>query len=228
MQDRRARARELTKLYSARGDSLGWFEQLYAEAFAESGGDLGKIPWADSSPNPNLVAWLHCHASANLRGTALVVGCGLGDDAEYLANRGLQVTAFDISSTAIAWCRRRFPGSNVAYEAHDLFLAPAQWRSLFDFVFEAYTLQVLPADLRQKAMRRIADWISPAGTLLVVARARESREPAGEWSPWPLTREELSTFDQAGLSAREFDDYFDSEDPPVRRFRACYQRESKG
>ncbi|MCC5670705.1 class I SAM-dependent methyltransferase [Nostoc sp. CHAB 5784] len=38
---------------------------------------------------------------------ALVIGCGLGDDAEAIASLGFEVTAFDISPTAIAWCQER-------------------------------------------------------------------------------------------------------------------------
>jgi SAM-dependent methyltransferase len=222
----RRHARELAERYAARGDALGWFEPLYAEAYTGSGEKIERIPWAETRPNPNLVSWYEWHCSASLQGTALVVGCGLGDDAEYLASQGFQVSAFDISRTAIAWCRSRFPLSNVAYEACDLFQAPESWKLAFDFVFEAYTLQVLPAALRSEAMRRIADWVSPGGTLLVVARARESHEPAGEM-PWPLTRNEMATFTEAGLVVRQFEDYLDAEEPPVRRFRVCYQRGSQ-
>jgi SAM-dependent methyltransferase len=222
MDDRRARARELANDYLARGDSLGWFEHLYAEAFAASGGDMAKVPWADSEPNPNLIEWIKQNELDRV--SALVVGCGLGDDAEYLAHQGFQVTAFDISKTAIAWCRQRFPESKVMYEAHDLFQAPENWKHCFQFIFEAYTLQVLPAELRRKAMSCIGDWVSLGGTLLAVARARDTGEPIAEHSPWPLTKEEFATFNQAGPLTRAFEDYFDSEEPPVRRFRATYQR----
>ncbi|MDZ7952448.1 hypothetical protein [Nostoc sp. DedQUE09] len=33
---------------------------------------------------------------------ALVIGCGLGDDAEALAHLGFEVTTFDISPTAMS------------------------------------------------------------------------------------------------------------------------------
>ena len=50
---------------------------------------------------------------------ALIIGCGLGDDAEALAKLGFEVTAFDISTSAIAWCQQRFPDSTVNYLVAD-------------------------------------------------------------------------------------------------------------
>src|SRR5687767_2842505 len=103
----RSSARALAQQHLSKNDPLGWFEPLYAGA----NDDPGAVPWADMRPNPNLVDWLDAHSLPLSPGrAALVVGCGLGDDAEELARRGFRVTAFDISATAIGWCRRRFPG----------------------------------------------------------------------------------------------------------------------
>ena len=40
--------------------------------------------------------------------------------------------------------------------------------------------------------------------------------------PWPLMRRELDLFTKSGLREESFEDYFDKELPPVRRFRAVY------
>jgi ubiquinone/menaquinone biosynthesis C-methylase UbiE len=153
----------------------------------------------------------------------LTVGSGLGDDAEELSHRGFQTTAFDISASAIAWSRKRFPQSKVTYIRADLFDTPKTWQARFNFVLELYTLQVLPPDLRSEAAGRIASFLAPEGMLLVIARAREPDEPKGQM-PWPLTLDELQPFEAAGLQIVEFEDYRDQEDPPVRRFRVAYQR----
>jgi hypothetical protein len=217
--NRRTRARELAGQYVGSGDASGWFEPLYAEA----GGDPHTIPWADLRPNPNLASWLDAQRPRRSGCPALVVGCGLGDDAELLAGSGFRVTAFDISATAITWCKRRFPGSNVAYEMRDLFRPPRAWHRAFDLVVEAYTLQVLPVAVRPPAMRQIAEWVSADGVLLVISRGREPHEPEGQM-PWPLTRKELAVFEDAGLMSGRFEDYMDDEKPPVRRFRVSYRR----
>lgn len=217
--EKRAIAREIACKHLKAGNPLGWFEELYDQA----GDDPAIIPWADLTPNPNLIDWLERNKRAN-RGRALKIGCGLGDDAEELARRGFETIAFDISAAAIAWCRRRYPQSPVAYVVADLLKAPAEWQAAFDFVLEAYTLQVLPSDLRADAARCIASFLAPGGTLLVVARGRESTEPEGKM-PWPLTRDELSLFKTTGLIEVTFEDYMDGENPPVRRFRATYRRD---
>lgn len=216
---RRATAREIAQPHLNAGDPLGWFEELYLRASQ----DPSILSWADCKPNPNLIDWLNHRAVAG-PGRAIVVGCGLGDDAEELARRGFQTTAFDISTSAIAWSRRRFPQSSVSYLAADLFAVPVEWQGGFDFVLESYTLQVLPPHLRADATREVASLVAPGGTLLVIARGREPLDPEGNM-PWPLTREELSRFESHGLTQIAFDDYMDREDPPIRRFRVTYRRE---
>jgi 2-polyprenyl-3-methyl-5-hydroxy-6-metoxy-1,4-benzoquinol methylase len=212
-------ARALAAEAISQGKPLDWFETLYRKANRNE----SAIPWADLTVNPNLAQWL---ALAQIEGQgrkALVVGCGLGDDAEALASRGFQVTGFDISETCIAWCRRRFPTSQVEYLVADLFSAPSSWLRAFDFVLEAYTLQVLPENLRTTAARRIADFVAADGRLLVITRGRDVGDDPGKM-PWPLVRGELAEFDRAGLTEVKFEDYSDAESPPVRRFRIEYRR----
>ena len=213
----RATARDIAQGHLKEGDPLGWFEDLCSR----SGEDISIIPWADLIPNPNLVEWLD--QQGPVTGLALKVGSGLGDDAEELARRGLETTAFDISPSAIERSRTRFPKSPVSYLVADLFLAPGEWLGRFDFVVESYTLQVLPPDLRARAIEAIASFVAPGGTLVVIARGREPNEPEGKM-PWPLTRDELALFQAHELSEASFEDYMDHEDPPVRRFRTIYRR----
>ena len=215
----RTRARKLCSEFAERGDHLGWFETLYQEAR----GDEAIVPWADMIPNPHLYEW-HQRTGYDFRSKrCLKIGCGLGDDAEYLASAGGSVIAFDISPTAVAWCRRRFPTSGVTYVTTDLFAVPTAWRGAFDFVLESYTLQVFPADMRQRAMRCITEFVAPSGTLLLICRGREESESPGAM-PWPLTRRELQSFTAFGLRECSFEDYGDAESPPVRRFRVQYDR----
>jgi SAM-dependent methyltransferase len=174
-------------------------------------------------PNPHLLSWLNAQPPS-AGGRALTIGCGLGDDAEELAQRGWQVSAFDISPTAIEWCRRRFPHSRCEYGATDVLQPPAHWDGDFDLVFEAYTLQVLPPALRRAAMVNVARFVKPGGMLLIVCRGREAGDFEGQM-PWPLLRSELEAFKIAsGLVENSFEDFFDGENPPVRRFRAVYRK----
>lgn len=214
----RTRARELAAEFHRKGDPTGWFDVLYREA--EEG--KSTIPWDDRHPTPHLVGFWMKHPLETAGKSALVTGCGLGDDAEQLAKWGFRTTAFDISEAAIRACRKRFPSSSVVYLAANLLEPPAHWRSHFDFVFEANTLQVLPAALRSQATKNIAGFLGPGGHLLVIARHREPSDPAGEM-PWPLTRDEISAFANHGLEEVLFDILPDVNEPDVRRFRVLFR-----
>jgi SAM-dependent methyltransferase len=215
----RARARELAEAFLERGDAKGWFEALYAEA----DGAAERVPWADLVPNPHLVSWLDENNARGEDRRALVIGCGLGDDAELLAARGFDVTAFDISAAAIDWSRRRYPDSKVDYVAADLLESPPEWREAFHFVVEVNTLQVLPSELRPAAISAMVNCVTPGGSLLVIARGREPNDDPGSM-PWPLTRGDLEPFAHSGLELISFEDFFDQEEPPVRRFRLQYRK----
>jgi len=216
----RARVRRLSAESIAAGDPVGWFERLYAEA----GGDAEQVPWADRRPNRNLVSWLERERPAGRGVRACVVGCGLGEDAELLSRWQFDVTAFDVSPTAIDWCRRRYPSTRVRYEVADLFATPEPWRRAFGFVFEAYTVQPLPLSVRVQALDAVSELVASDGRLLLVARAREDWEPTDGPPPWALTRADVEHVASRGLTVASFEDDEDDEDPPVRRFRVLYER----
>jgi SAM-dependent methyltransferase len=217
--ERRQRARELARESLDRNDPTGWFEALYNEA----SGDFEKIPWADQTVNANLLAWLDRNLLDCSANRALVVGCGLGDDAEELSRRGLAVTAFDISPTAIEWCKKRFPDSSVHYIPANLYAPNESWLAGFDFVFEAYTLQTQPVKERARAMNRLASLVAPGGFLLVICRGRNHDEELDQM-PWPLSREELRRLEDSGLKLIQWEDFMEERpDGPARRFRALYQ-----
>ena len=217
MRDRR-RARELAAEFIQKGDPTGWFEALYREA--EEG--KSTVPWVDYHPTPPLVGFWIKHPLQTAGKSALVIGSGLGDDAEQLATWGFRTTAFDISETAIRNSRKRFPNSKVDYHTADLFDPPSQWSGQFDFVFEANTLQVLSASLRLAATKNIVSFLRPGGLLLVIARGRDPSDPEGQM-PWPLTRSEISAFATHGLEELSFDILSDIYEPEVRRFRALFR-----
>ncbi|MGE0847667.1 MAG: class I SAM-dependent methyltransferase [Flavobacteriaceae bacterium] len=169
-----------------------WFEAVYDTA----GDDPAAIPWADLAPHPLLVEWARGREHAP--GTAIDVGCGLGDNAEFVASLGYDSWAFDLSEKAVGWARRRFPDSAVDYVAADLFDMPAWWARAFNLVTECYTLQALAERPRRRAMKQIASLVAPRGTLVVIARLREAG-PAGDGPPWPIAPEELSVLERAGL-----------------------------
>jgi SAM-dependent methyltransferase len=203
----------------AAGDPTGWFERLYAAA---SEGEA-VVPWDRGGPHPLLAAWARERAPDSRWRRALVVGAGLGDDAELVARLGFETTAFDVSPTAVRAARARFPESPVRYVAADVLDPPAAWRGAFDLVVESLTVQALPGAVRPRAIAEVAGLVAPGGTLLVIAAARGDGE-AASGPPWPLTRTEIAAFAAGGLEPVRVEDLRDADDPAVRRWRAELRR----
>ncbi|MGD1919107.1 MAG: class I SAM-dependent methyltransferase [Pleurocapsa sp.] len=211
-----SKVQELARKSHSRNDPTGWFEELYSNAQ----GDESVIPWANLTVNHNLASWIK---NNNLQGkgkSALVVGCGLGDDAEALSELGFDVTGFDISPSAIAWWQKRFPDSQVNYVVDDLLHPNVIGDRKHDFILESYTLQALPANVRPRGIESISKLLAPQGRLLIICRGRDPEQPVLD-VPFPLPKEELSYFQQLGLEEVQFEDYLD-QSKPIRRFRIEY------
>ncbi|MBD2356047.1 class I SAM-dependent methyltransferase [Tolypothrix sp. FACHB-123] len=200
-----------------------WFEVLYASAK----GDATQVPWAKLTPHPYLQDWLNSHQLSTSGKKALVIGCGLGDDAEALAQQGFTVTAFDISPTAVAWCQQRFPNSTVNYVVADLLAIPAEWDSTFDFVFECRNIQALPLTVRAAVISAVASMVAVDGILLMITRFRET-EVAPSGPPWPLSHAELLQLENWGLQPVERIEFFESQQIDVKQLRIEYQRCNPG
>lgn len=214
---KRVRARELAAEFAEKGDTTGWFEALYAE----SGGDNTKVPWADLEPNKYFTRWAEENGLKGDGRKALVVGCGLGDDARMLHDLGFKVTAFDISPTAIEWARKLHKDTDIQFETMDLFEPFRGWLGAFEYVLEIYTIQPLPLEMRPRVIDSIAAFVAPGGKLVVVTRAREDDEEP-ELLPWPLSRKDLSQFRENGLKEISFTEVPDDDDG--RRFVVEYER----
>ena len=217
--DARKRTKEIQAEFAEKGDALGWFEALYEEA----AGDNEKIPWADLAPNKFLARFAE---KTNLRGNnrnALVVGCGLGDDARFLHDLGFKVTAFDISKTAIDWARKLHADTDIRFFTFDLFNTPNEWFQAFEYVLEVYTIQPLPLEMRPKVIDAISNFVEFKGKLLVVTRGREDDEIPPEL-PWALSRKDLSRFEANKLKQIYFEEMLGDEEEPIKRFVVEYEK----
>jgi hypothetical protein len=201
-------------------DATAWFEELYVAAEAGE----AEVPWTREEPNPRFVSWAEERGLDGAGKSALVVGSGLGMDAEYVSRLGFDTTAFDIAPTAIRMSQQHFRESKVQYLVADLLDPPREWRLAFDFVLESITVQALPPRLHAEATRRVTEFVAPGGTLLVLSAAGdEGDEPDGP--PWPLTRVEVEAFAAGtGLETVRIEQPLDPSDSFPQRWRAEFRR----
>ena len=210
---------KMVKSFQDRNDPTGWFDSIYTDAQ----GDHRAVFWADLEPCPYLLKWLNNCTFKHAQRKAIVVGCGVGDDAEALSEAGYEVIAFDISPEAIRLCKNRYPETRVNYLVADLFAYPAEWTERFDLVYECNTIQVLPGKYRIQARDAMVSLLAPQGYILVSCRSRLKGEQEDD-IPLPLDKEEIDGFIRCGLSEESFDAYEDTQDPPVPHFFASYKK----
>ncbi|MFA9429820.1 class I SAM-dependent methyltransferase [Egicoccus sp. AB-alg2] len=207
------------------GRPTGWFEPLYARA----DGDAGAIPWAHQTAHPYVVDWLDDPVVEVPGRRAVVVGCGLGDDAAELARRGFSVVAFDVSPTAVDWARRRFRRADVDWRVADLLDLPDDLVGAFDLVVEVRTVQSLPGVVRDAAMHAIGTLTGPGGVVVAVTLVAGSNEVAKAWQgpPWAQAPSELAAYRAAGLE-RVALEHPDPDERGVMEVRLTLQRPPAG
>ncbi len=222
----RAAADELQQnIKDENGSYFDWFDALYAEA----SGRRGFIPWSEAAPRFKLKEWLAARDHRGAKGDgrrAVDVGCGLGDNAQCLAEAGYEVTGFDISKHAVAWALKNNATAQITFEVADIFDLPARWLGGFDLVHETYNLQAMPPEYVAPAAAAIASLVAPGGTLLVMTRGREAHEEI-DGPPRPLCREQLSSFEKSGLKPVEFEEFYDEGERPIRHFLAEYRKNAE-
>ena len=124
---------------------------------------------------------------------------------------------------AVRWAEQRFNGRGITFAQTDLFDLPDEWAGTFDLVHETYNLQAMPQDRVDGAISGIARLVKPGGTLLVITRSREPGEvPQGP--PWPLTRQKLRGFEDAGLVETHFERFGDERSEPIAHFLVTWTR----
>jgi len=186
--------KNLVEKHLQKNQPSGWFEELYAQAHHNP----EQIPWATQKPSHQLIEWLENNPlTGKEKPQAIVIGCGLGDDAQALTEAGYDVIAFDVSSTAINWCKQRFPDSPVDYATADIFELPPRWQQQFDLVWECRTIQALPLDVRNQVMEAVSSLAKPSATLLILTHLRDTEEAPGG-PPWALSEGKLNQFNRLG------------------------------
>jgi len=215
----RAKLLKLSEAAEVDGEPLRWFEELYSGA----GRNSDEIPWAKMEANQKMVEWIA--ERPDITGRALVVGCGLGDDAEWLSVAGFDVTAFDLSQSSIDWCHERFPQSSVNYCVGDLIEPTDEWLEAYDLVVEIHILQAIPDSMRDAAASNLPKLLNNDGHLLCIGRLLTERIPDEPSPPWPLTRVWLNSRFRA-LKQLSFQNFVNEDTPTIDRYVAVWNRDT--
>ena len=181
------------------GQPVDWFESLYSSSNTRGEG----VPWANMQTHPSFARWLQRNPLNGEEKSALVVGCGMGDDAITLESLGFQVTAFDVSETAIGFCKERFTQSKTNFIQADLLQDQSQWHERFDFVLEIFTVQALPPVYEEELIENISRFVAPGGRLLVIAEVDSKKRSFDDGPPWLLTPEHIDGFITRGLQVQD-------------------------
>lgn len=187
MRDWHPRADELAAEAIGEGEPTTWFDRLYAAGVA---GEVS-MPWDRTGPQPLLEEWAGAAGIDGAGRRAVVVGCGLGADAAYVAGLGFATTGFDVSPTAVQQARERHAGSGLDFEVADLLALPDACREAFDLVVEVFTVQALPDPPRRDAIAAVSGLVAPGGTLLAVEFRSEGSQPDVQGPPFPLDRDAM-------------------------------------
>lgn len=165
----------------------GHADVVLGQEFWEERYGSGDAIWS-GQPNPQLIA----EVSGLAPGRALEIGCGEGADAVWLAERGWQVTATDISTVALgraeAHARQLGPeiAARISWRHTDL-VAPELPAALVPGDYDLVTAQFMHVPAAQRVMlhQRLAAAVAPGGVLLVVGHAQSDLETGVRRPPSP-------------------------------------------
>ena len=163
-------------------------------------------PWDTGRPSAELLRRIEQFQIP--RGRAIELGCGTGTNAIWLAQQGFDVTAIDISDTAITRAieRAKAAGVNVRFVTADVTALPDLGEP-FDFLFDRGCYHAVRRGNAKGILREI-DRVTAPGSwgIVLTGNSREERKPGPPTVSESALRSELGQrFEIVGLDEFRFD-----------------------
>lgn len=154
------------------------FDALYrGESPAEGVPAVSTPPWDTKAPKENVIGW---HQQGLVHGAVLDIGCGLGDNAVYLAQQGFAVTGLDISPTALITAERRAADAkvNIRFAVADATTLDG-YTDAFDTVLDSGMFHCLDDDGKRRYAAAVHR-ATRAGATLLLSCFSDANPPEGE------------------------------------------------
>ncbi|GIX07602.1 MAG: SAM-dependent methyltransferase [Candidatus Poribacteria bacterium] len=176
----------------------------------------GKTGWDLGRPAPPLVSFVRGNRERLPAGKAVVLGCGRGHDARFLAWEGWEVLGVDVSALAVQEAERLAQAeglSRVRFLRADLFALPEEWAGAFDLALEHTCFCAIDPARREEYARAVATLLRPGGAFLGLFFTVLPEDGP----PFPTSQEELEALFSRYFTVEEAYTPLDSH--PERRGR---------
>jgi 2-polyprenyl-3-methyl-5-hydroxy-6-metoxy-1,4-benzoquinol methylase len=158
----------------------------------------GTPPWDIGRPQPEFVALAEAGA---IQGEILDMGCGTGENALYLAARGLRVWGLDFAPRAIKKAKEKAKQRGVDVEfVTDNALEAGKLTRAFDTVIDSGLFHTFNLDLQPDYVATLARLVRPGGRVFVMCF---SENQPGTFGPRRITQAEIRHAFREGWSVRD-------------------------
>jgi SAM-dependent methyltransferase len=166
-------------------EAIDWEGTYQGNGLPEAGGG---VPWNIGEPQPVIA---ERESAGLIRSDVLDAGCGVGETAVYLAERGYTVVGLDGAPTAIAQARETAARRGVEVEFGVADISDfTGYDNRFATIVDSALFHSLPVDRRSGYLHSIARAAAPGAVLHMLCFSTETRFPAGR-GPNPLSEQEL-------------------------------------
>jgi len=174
------------------------FNAVYRGGELLDGAGITSVPWDIGEAQPGVVEF---DRLGRFRGEVLDVGCGLGDNAIFLAGRGHRVTAVDAASSAIEQATARARGADIQFAVADA-TSLAGYEGRFDTVLDSALFHTLDAEGRRRYAAALHRASKPGAWLDMLCFAEV---PGGMPAPLSVSEADVrAVLDGAGWKITDF------------------------